>query len=551
MTTPNATVAVQRPPQLPQRATVLMIWQAIVGVACLYGATQILQLDDFFNLGSIVKVFLAVVVALTGVAAIISIPLILRLRPSGRFIGMALNFAGMVLALIYLGDLLGLYLGFDVLAEKLASGVQWLYAIALGYLVVWLGNRFDENSNLNLYFVRGGLGIMGLALILMLLSVGVLDSFVGLFQNLFQVQSLAVVGIVLLFGTTAYLLLKMGYEFGETIAHRETWQGWLFLMPNFVNFTLFFAMPLLLSFYISFTNYDAMSRADFIGLQNYQEMLSLDFQIVGDTGSTPQFRQDHFEIVRIGSVAIGARDPLFWRSLGNTIRYCVMLLLISIIPALGLAMLLNSKIPGMKMYRALFFVPSIAAVVGVSLIWQSLYHSTSGVINYVIGAVIGFLNTSLGANIAIPRIEWLTDGNILLISVVIMAAWQVIGFNTVIFLAGLQNIPREIMEAATVDGAGRWTKFRKIMLPMIAPTTFFVTVTTLIAGLQMFTESYVLVGSVTSDAKLSTVYYLYNKGFTGSPQQGYASATAWVLFVFIFAVTLIQFRFSSNDAYSD
>ncbi|MCS7071572.1 MAG: sugar ABC transporter permease, partial [Anaerolinea sp.] len=136
-------------------------------------------------------------------------------------------------------------------------------------------------------------------------------------------------------------------------------------------------------------------------------------------------------------------------------------------------------------------------------------------------------------------------------SVVIMAAWQVIGFNTVILLAGLQGVPRDLIEAATVDGAGPWTRFRRIILPLLAPTTFFVTVTTLISGLQAFSEMFALFGNSMSNARLTVVFYLYQQGFVNF-NMGYASATAWVLFVVIFAVTLIQFRLSSRSkAYQD
>lgn len=206
----------------------------------------------------------------------------------------------------------------------------------------------------------------------------------------------------------------------------------------------------------------------------------------------------------------------------------------------------------MKFFRALFFIPSIAAVVGVALIWQWLYDPTIGYINYAIARVIDVINSLLGLQITDPAIQWLTQDQTLLLSVVIMAAWQVIGFNTVIFLAGLQGVPKELMEASTVDGANRWVRFSRIVLPLLGPTTFFVTITTLIAGLQAFAEPFSLIGENNpTTAKLTSVYYLYNLGF-GSFRMGYASAVAWVLFIAIFIVTVIQFRLSrSNTAYSD
>jgi multiple sugar transport system permease protein len=205
----------------------------------------------------------------------------------------------------------------------------------------------------------------------------------------------------------------------------------------------------------------------------------------------------------------------------------------------------------MTFFRAAYFLPSIAAVVGISMIWAWLYDPVIGYVNYTILQIINLLNGLFGTTIADPKINWLTDENVMIFSVTIMAAWQVIGFNAVIILAGLQGIQRDLVEAATVDGAGAWTRFRKIILPLLAPTTFFVVVTTLIAGLQAFSEMYTLFGNSTSNARLTVVFYLYQQGFQRF-QMGYASATAWVLFAVIFIITIIQFRLSSRSkAYSD
>jgi ABC-type sugar transport system permease subunit len=288
-----------------------------------------------------------------------------------------------------------------------------------------------------------------------------------------------------------------------------------------------------------------------VGLRNYSDILSVHFVSLPDptVRANEVLPANYGEVFRTNvgftTLMMGARDPLFWTSLANTVRYVFLLVSLAVLPALLLAMILNSKVPGMKVFRALFFLPSIAAVVGVGLIWLWLYNPVVGFINYAITNVTTFLGTTD------PRINWLTDDNVMMFAVVVMAAWQVIGFNTVIFLAGLQGINREVMEAALVDGAGSWVRFTRIMLPLLAPTTFFVLVTTLISGLQAFSEFFVLLGTSTSNARLTTVYYLYLKGFRDI-RFGYASSTAWVLFAVIFVVTLIQFRLSSRaDAYSD
>jgi len=421
-----------------------------------------------------------------------------------------------------------------------------------------LGRRFADDSMPRVRLEQGGLGVMMLTLLVILWQSGLANSIGTLITAFTRVDVIAAAVAMVIFLVAGIALLRMGDRFGETILQREAWQGWLFLLPNFVNFLLFFAMPLLLSFYLSFTDYAGVGNTppNFINLDNYSRMVSLDVvTITADQNPQDFLRQNYQEIMRVpigdNRVVLGARDPLFWQSLMTTFRYCVFLLIFSIPPALGLAMLLNSKIPGMQFFRAVYFLPSIAAVVGVALIWQWLYNPIIGYINYGIANIVNWMNTSLGTAIANPDIQWMTDENIMLFSAVFMAAWQIIGFNAVILLAGLQGVPKEVMEAATVDGASGWMRFRSILLPLIAPTTFFVTVTTLISGLQAFTEMFVLFGNSTSNARLTTVFYLYQQGFQRF-QMGYASATAWVLFALIFGITLIQFRLSSsNRAYSD
>jgi ABC-type sugar transport system permease subunit len=579
-TSSNVTGTSQARIQFPPLSVLLIMgWQALFGIGCLLLAGQILQIERIFNLPNFVQVVLAALVGAIALASFVSAGMLFRLSGAGRLIGLGINGIGLILTILYLGHILGLYTGLDNLANGLYRNVNWLVGVAAGYLIIWLGNRSPENSPVRTWMRRAGLALMVVSIAIVFVVSGLLvNGIQSLLGKLFQPDASLLAGIplgggtlylsapliglliALAFGASAYFLMRRGELFGETVSERETWQGWLFLMPNFISFVLFFAGPLLLSFYLSFTDYNPVqqSPAAFIGFRNYTEMLSLS---VGTLQNAEQrvdqvLGTDHTEVGRFtlgtSTVVIGARDPLFWRSLVNTVYYCVMLLALSIFPALGLAMLLNSKIPGMKLYRAIFFIPSIAAVVGVALIWQWLYDPTIGYINYTITQVVNGINSLFGAKLTDPAIPWLTDDRYIMLSVVIMAAWQVIGFNSVIFLAGLQGIPKEVMEAATVDGANGWKRFRSILLPLLGPTTFFVTITTLIAGLQAFTEPFSLIGENNpTTAKLTSVYYLYNQGF-GSFRMGYASSVAWVVFIAIFIITLIQFRLSnSNQAYSD
>lgn len=539
----------------------VLVWHVVVAVVCLVGAWQLFQAEGFFNLGVFVPRFMGVLAVGVAAAALYAAAQIARIQNSGRLIGIFIHFFGFGLMVLLVLHLLGLFIAIDSLAEGVFHNAVLLLGFPLGYVIVVVGRRFETEL-----VQKIGLAVMMLTLVVLLAATiftnsqplvdGVrgaanFDLTLGVFfRALFRLDTLAAIGALVAFFAAGVALIRSGERFGETLMQREAWQGWLFLLPNFVNFSLFFALPLILSFYLSFTNYDALSEAQWINLDNYVRLVSLDFATIPADGSVaPAFREFHQEVARISlgsnDFVIAARDPLFWLTLGTTIRYCILLLTFSILPAFGLAMLLNSKIPGMTFFRAIYFLPSIAAVVGVALIWQWLYDPVIGMINE------GVTRLSMLFGGDTVRILWLTDENIMLVSVVIMAAWQVIGFNTVILLAGLQGVPKDLIEASTVDGAGGWTRFRSIILPLLAPTTFFVTVTTLISGLQAFSEMYALFGNSMSNARLTVVFYLYQQGFTNF-NMGYASATAWVLFVIIFAITLVQFRISSRSkAYQD
>jgi ABC-type sugar transport system permease subunit len=567
MTTEAKRLSVYAPPSTPPGVWLVAGWHGLLGAGLLLLGLQVAQIERIFNLPTFVQIFVGMVIGLIGLASFYAAVQIARMKSGGRVLGIGLNFTALALLIVYLLHLLGIFNGVDQLAAGLYHNAVTLVGIAVGYGIMMIGRRLGGASAFGGAVERVGIGILLLSIIALLLIPvwdassplsGLLLTGAGsLIAGLLRPEALAVVGLIAAAAAAFFYLLRRGALFGETAADRDTWQGWLFLMPNFINFVLFFAGPLLLSFYLSFTDYNPAQQnpAQFVGVRNYSQILSLSFaQVQPGMSAAGALAPGHTEMgrIRIGGAdwVIGGSDPLFWRALGNTLYYCAMLLLLSIPSALGLAMLLNSGIPGVKVFRALFFIPSVAAVVGVALIWQWLYDPTVGYINYALNPIYQGINALFSTDFRPPR--WLTDDSILMFSVVVMAAWQVIGFNTVIFLAGLQGIPRELIEAATVDGAGRLLRLRKIILPLLGPTTFFVTVTTLIAGLQAFSEPYALIGDNNpTNAKLTAVYYLYNQGFR-SFNMGYASAVAWALFVVIFVITLVQFRLSrSNQAYSD
>lgn len=288
-------------------------------------------------------------------------------------------------------------------------------------------------------------------------------------------------------------------------ARREAIDGYMMLLPTIIGVGIFFAIPLGVSLYLSLTDSRLFGDARFVGADNYLRAF---------------------------------RDPTFYQALANTFWFTIGAMFLSIPPALGLAILLNQPIRGRAFFRGLFFLPVVASVVGVSLVWRYLLNYDFGYVNYAL-ALLG-----------LERRAWLTDADTALWSVIVVVAWRTIGYNLVIFLAGLQGIPRQLYEAASIDGANRWQQFRSITVPMLSPTTFFIVVTTLINCLQVFNEPYALGWTRSNaagpaDSMLTIVLYLYREGFI-STRMGYASALAWLLFAMIMVFTIIQFRVSNR-----
>jgi ABC-type sugar transport system permease subunit len=225
---------------------------------------------------------------------------------------------------------------------------------------------------------------------------------------------------------------------------------------------------------------------------------------------------------------------------------------LTVVPAVLLAALLNSKLPGIRVFRAVYFLPSIAGVVGVTLIWKQLFNATVGFLNYAILEVTGFVNSIAGTALTAPQPLWISSANVAMISVMILFVWQRIGFDTVLFLAGMQGIDGALYEAADIDGANAWARFRQITVPLLKPTTFFVVITDIILALQMFNEPFILQAPSTAsgpgNSTLTPVIYLYQQAFQQF-EVGYGSAVAWALFVLIFGVTLLYFRRQGEEGF--
>lgn len=331
---------------------------------------------------------------------------------------------------------------------------------------------------------------------------------------------------------------------------REAIDGYLFLLPNFLGFLIFFAIPLGLSFYYSFTNYNLFTTPKFIGLENYIQALGFKLNPIAYQAAL----SEGSNWFHAASKYIQANDPTFWLSLKNTILYALGVLTFSIVPAFLLAWMLNSQLKGMSIFRTLFYIPVVASIVGSSLVWFWLYQRESGIINTLITTVVHGLNrlifASIGFPLTDPMIGWLVSPQWALLSLIILTSWATIGYDMVIFLAALQGIPIHLFEAATVDGASRWQSLTKIVVPMLSPTILFVLVTNTIAGLQIFSEPYIMTQGGPANSTLTIVYYLYQKGFQRF-QMGYGAALAWLVFAMIFIVTQTQFRISNRLVFQE
>lgn len=472
-------------------------------------------------------------------------------RAVARITSVLVNYLFAVSAILSVLHWLGVYVGIDALANTFGAGLPGLGILVLGYLIRASTDRLGSKGRQSTSHTVGT-WVMVAGLLVFLYFIDALTGLIWLMQQLITrplalgllLVALISLGLVRLAWSRAIVEdLKATYRQDEVL------NGYMLLSPNLIGFLIFFAGPLLLSLYLSLTTTRGAERDIFVGLDNYGRIFNVTVQPLANADQPAREVIDVSHYTESFRVSFGgqhwlvaAQAPRFWVALRNSIIFVFLAVPLSVIPALLLANILNSKLPGVSFYRALYFIPSIAAVVGIALVWRWMYDSTTGWINYFITlATQGF--SGLGIPLSDPRIQWLNSTNTALFAVVIMFVWQTIGFNSVLFLAGLKNVPTEVYEAATVDGAGAWAKFFYITLPLLAPTTFFVASTTTITALQVFEQVYILTnppGSPT-DSTLTLVLYLYQEGFNQF-DFGFAAAVAWVLFAVIFLFTLVQFQ---------
>ena len=288
---------------------------------------------------------------------------------------------------------------------------------------------------------------------------------------------------------------------------REEIAGWLWTSPWLLGFFLFVFGPMVASLYLSFTKYAIGGTPQVIGLDNFVRALS-------------------------------GKDDLFWPSMGRTVEYAFVMVPIGIGLSLLAALLLNQGMKGTSVFRTLFFLPSLTPVVAAAVIWRWLYQPDFGAINWLLW--------QLGVDEG-PR--WLTTPSMALPSLMLIALWASVGGGAmVIFLAGLQSVPRELHDAAAIDGANAWQRFRNVTLPLITPTIFFNLVIGIIAALKVFALAVLATQGGPNYATWFFNLHLYNNAFQFF-EMGYASALAWIFFLLVVTLTFLNVRWSRSWVY--
>jgi len=276
------------------------------------------------------------------------------------------------------------------------------------------------------------------------------------------------------------------------LRRREALEGYLALAPWAFGFVVFTGLPIALSVYLSLTQFTIARPPVFIGLENYARMFT--------------------------------RDPLFWQALKVTLLFVLLSLPLKLVLGLALALLLNIKVPGMHFFRTVFYLPAVISGVAVSLMWMWLLQPDTGVAN------------TLLSYIGVQGPNWFWDRDWALPSVAMMSVWKV-GGSAIIYLAGLQNIPPQLYEAAQIDGASRWQRFWRITLPLLTPTLFFQLIIELIDSYKVFTEAFVITQGGPLKATFFYLWYFYEEAFLNA-NMGYASGLALVLTLLILLTTL-------------
>ncbi len=555
MSTEPATTDVGAPPRGPHGdrppwLTGLIAWQALLTGGALAVGTLVLA-GTLGNLAGLARWVVGGALLAVGAVSALGVRELTAGAHRGRAIATLINYLAAVgFGFVALQNM-GVFTGLDALGDGFRNNAWVLLIVGAGWILATQAERFGSAEPV---LRRAGRWIAAAGGVWLLIGVGLIPGTIEFFVRLVEPDVLlpTLAGAA---GGTAFWGLRRdaaGVWFQTTRDQAETLDGFLFASLNVLGFLAFFAGPLLFSLYVSFTSWDGLTAIDWIGLDNYARIFGLQLTTIGDGQlAADVLKENYTELIRWGDILVGARERLFWIGLRNIVVFGITAVPLAVFPALLLAALLNQKLPGVKFFRAIYFIPSVAGVVGIALIWKQMYNATVGFINYGIVRFFDLINLLPGVDFTAPQPEWLSNSRVALFSVVIVFAWMTIGFNTVLYLAGMQGISESLYEAASIDGAGSWSKFWRITVPMLRPTTLFVVATTTILALQLFNEPFILFNpqqqpSGPNNSTLTPVIQLYQEGFQRF-NQGFASAIAWVLFAIIFGVTLLYFRRQQDE----
>ena len=282
---------------------------------------------------------------------------------------------------------------------------------------------------------------------------------------------------------------------------QNTLTAWIFILPALIGTAVFIVIPVICSFLLSFADWDLLNNITFVGLDNYKNILT---------------------------------DSMFWKILGNTFVYAISVSVLGVIFPLVLACILNNKIRGSEFYKTAYFIPFITPMIVIALVWQWIFDPN-----------IGCVNTLLHLHI-----NWLYDKAYAMPVLIMVSVWKLIGYNMIIFLSGLSGISQSLFEAAKIDGANSFQIFKKVTVPMLSPTIFFVVIITAISSFQVFDLIYLMTSGGPLDSTNVLVYAIYKNAFEYF-NAGKASALAYVLFTIILVLTLIQWNLRKKLVYSE
>jgi multiple sugar transport system permease protein len=343
--------------------------------------------------------------------------------------------------------------------------------------------------------------------------------------------------VAIALGIFMFLFYRLQLRLG---VNREAATGRTLVMPWVIGFLIFTVFAVGASLYLSFTEYNLVKAPQWVGLQNYSDLFSVNVSLLGaaDQRSSEVMPRGYREVQRIdvanGGFVLSAKEVDFWRAMRLTLPYAFLSVPAGMIAALGVALLLNQKVKLLGFWRVLYYMPAILPAVATALLWRWIFSPGSGLLNTILSPLYRLLG------IDAPR--WFSDPNLALPAFIILSLWGAFGANSVILLAGLKGIPKELYEAAEIDGAGEWAKFRNVTIPMLSPALFYNLVTSTIAALQIFEVA----AFIPTSAAIGTFvnWQIYTEAFTFR-NMGLASAEGWILLIIILVLTALVFRSSS------